>query len=215
MKKELGLRWLFFFIGLMILGLGVSLTIKGQRFGVGSWDVLHVGLFNQLGLSVGLWSIILGLIIITISSIALGEWPKIGTFANMTFVGLFIDLFNWLIPDPHMFMTELIVFLIGVTLMAAGAGVYISANLGAGPRDSLMLVITKKFNRSIAVSRTIMEICAAVAGFLIGGPIGIGTAIIAFGLGPIIQITLGYSEKLLDKSLQNIRKEQKEQVANY
>lgn len=205
MAKEICVRWLFFFIGLIVLGLGVTLTIKGQQFGVGSWDVLHIGLFKQLGLSIGLWSIIMGLLIITISSIGLREFPKIGTFANMTCVGLFIDLFNWLIPNPETLFTQLIVFIIGVLLMAAGAGIYISARLGAGPRDSLMLVITKKFNSSIAVSRTIMEICVAVIGYLLGGPIGVGTVIITFALGPVIQITLKHSENLLDKSLQGQR----------
>src|SRR5699024_6225290 len=114
MTKELYIRWLFFFAGLAVLGLGVALTIKGQEFGVGSWDVLHIGLFKHLGLSIGLWSIIMGVLIITISSIGLREFPKIGTFANMTFVGLFIDLFNWLIPTPDTLFTQFIAFVAGV-----------------------------------------------------------------------------------------------------
>src|SRR5690625_6820802 len=94
MRKEFIFRWLFFFVGLMIMGLGVTLTIKGQLFGVGSWDVLHIGLFKNLGLSIGLWSIIMGILIITIASIGLREFPKIGTFMNMICVGVFIDFFN-------------------------------------------------------------------------------------------------------------------------
>lgn len=211
MTKETGVRWLFFFIGLMVLGLGVALTIKGQQLGVGSWDVLHIGLFKQLGLSIGLWSIIMGILIIIIASIGLREFPKIGTFVNMTCVGIFIDLFNWLIPTPETLFTQLTAFIIGVLLMATGAGVYISARLGTGPRDSLMLLIVQRFNSSIAVARTIMEICVAVVGYLLGGPIGVGTAIIAFALGPVIQVTLKHSEKFLKRSIQ---KDKKEQVAN-
>src|SRR5699024_6626302 len=146
-----GIRWIFFFCGLMVLGLGVALTVKGQRFGVGSWDVLHIGLFKQLGLSIGLWSIIMGIIIITISSIVLRELPKIGTFANMSCVGIFIDFFNWIIPNPNTLPMQFMAFLVGVLLIATGVGVYISANLGAGPRDSLMLLAVKKFNCSITV----------------------------------------------------------------
>src|SRR5690625_5115359 len=131
MNREFVFCWLFFFFGLMIMGLGVALTIKGQRFGVGSWDVLHIGLFKQLGLSIGLWSIIMGIIIITISSIGLRELPKLGTFANMTFVGLFIDFFNWIIPDPNTFLIQFIAFIVGILLLAIGCGIYISANLGA------------------------------------------------------------------------------------
>ena len=210
MNREFVFRWLFFFFGLMIMGLGVALTIKGQRFGVGSWDVLHIGLFKNLGLSIGLWSIIMGIIIITISSIGLRELPKLGTFMNMLFVGIFIDFFNWLLPDPNTFTVQLISFVLGVLLLAIGCGIYISANLGAGPRDTLMLLAVKKLNFSIRVSRTVMEVVVAVVGLLLGGPIGVGTVIMAFGLGPIIQVSLGYSEKVLERWLSK-----EEQVANY
>lgn len=209
MSKAFVFRWLFFFVGLMIMGLGVTLTIKGQLFGVGSWDVLHIGLFKNLGLSIGLWSIIMGIIIITIASIGLREFPKIGTFMNMICVGLFIDFFNWAIPDPSTFTVQLIAFILGVLLLAAGCGVYISADLGAGPRDTLMLLAVKKFNCSIMVARTVMEVVVAVAGYLLGGPIGVGTVIMAFGLGPIIQVSLGYSQKVLERLLVD------EQVPNY
>lgn len=192
----------------MVMGLGVSLTIKGQRFGVGSWDVLHIGLFNKLGLSIGLWSIIMGLIIITVSSIGLRELPKLGTFLNMLFVGLFIDFFNWLLPDPSTFSIQFIDFIFGVLLLAIGCGIYISANLGAGPRDTLMLLAVKKLNFSVRSARTVMEVGVAVIGFLLGGPIGIGTIIMAFGLGPVIQVSLEYSQKVLARLLSE------EQVAN-
>src|SRR5690625_3641872 len=102
-QHDIGFRWVFFFAGLVVLGLGVALTVKGQRFGVGSWDVLHIGLFKQLGLSIGMWSIIMGILIVAISSIGLRDWPKLGTFLNMTLVGLFIVFFNWIIPDPNVF----------------------------------------------------------------------------------------------------------------
>src|SRR5699024_11755054 len=139
-KKEFGLRWFFFFFGIMIVGLGIALTIKGQRFGVGSWDVLHIGLFKSIGLSIGLWSIIVGVIIITVSSIGLREFPKFGTFMNMLFVGLFIDLFNWLIPDPQTFSIQFFDFILVVMLLAVGCGICIYAVVGAGLCNSFMLV---------------------------------------------------------------------------
>src|SRR5699024_5970183 len=135
MTKEFGFRWLFFFVGLMVMGLGVALTVKGQRFGVGSWDVLHIGLFKNIGLSIGLWSIIVGIIIITIVAIGLRELPKVGAFINMICVGLFIDFFNCIIPNPTIFSTQLTAFILGVVLLAIGCGIYITADLGAGPRD--------------------------------------------------------------------------------
>jgi uncharacterized protein len=199
MRKEIGFRWLFFFIGLIIMGLGVSLTIKGQRLGVGSWDVLHIGLFKNLGLSIGLWSIIVGSVIIVTASLGLREFPRLGTFMNMIFIGLFIDFFNWILPDPHTSPIQFIDFFFGIVLMGIGAGIYLSANLGSGPRDSLMLLTVKKFGCSITVARTVMEVVVAIAGFLLGGPIGIGTIIMSFALGPIIQASLGYNKKIVEK----------------
>lgn len=201
MKKEFGIRWLFFFAGLMVMGLGITLTVKGQRFGVASWDVLHIGLFNKMGVSIGFWTIIIGIIIIVISSIGLREFPRIGTFMNMIFVGLFIDFFNWILPDPQTFAVQFVVYLLGIVLLGIGAGIYISANLGSGPRDSLMMLTVQKFKCSITTARTVMEVVVAFAGFLLGGPIGIGTIIMAFGVGPIIQVSLGFSRKLLEKSI--------------
>ena len=123
MKQEIGFRWLVFFVGLMTLGLGVALTIKGQRLGVSSWDVLHIGLFKNMGLSIGLWSIIVGIIIIVTASLGLREVPKLGTLMNMIFVGLFIDFFNWLLPDPHTIPIQYIDFILGIVLMGIGGGI--------------------------------------------------------------------------------------------
>lgn len=201
----MGLRWTFFFGGLIVMGLGIALTVKGQRFGVGAWDVLHIGLFKQLGLSIGIWSIIMGVLIITIASIGLRQFPQIGTFANMTTVGIFIDFFNWIIPDPHTFTIQLITFIFGVILLGVGGGIYISARLGAGPRDTLMLLGVEKFGCSITVARTVMEVSVAIIGFLLGGPIGIGTVIMAFVLGPIMQFSLGYSENVLNKRIRRMQ----------
>src|SRR5699024_5268239 len=133
-------------VGLMLMVLGEAVKIKGQRFEVVSWDVLHIGLFKNIGLSIGLWSIIVEIIIITIASIGLREFPKVGTFMNMICVGLFIDFFNWIIPNPTIFSTQLSAFILGVVLLAIGCGIYIAADLGAGPRDTLMLLAVKKLN---------------------------------------------------------------------
>lgn len=203
MRKEMMYRWLFFFVGLMIMGLGVALTVKGQRIGVGSWDVLHIGLFQKFGLTIGMWSIIMGVLIITLSSIGLGEFPKMGTFLNMTLVGIFIDFFNWMIPDPTTFTFQILAFVLGIIVLAIGCGLYISANVGAGPRDSLMLLAVQKLNWSVSTARTVMEVTVAIVGYLLGGPIGVGTVIMAFILGPIIQVSLKQSEIILHKLIHN------------
>lgn len=195
MKKHYGLRWTFFIVGLAVLACGVALTIKGQRYGVGSWDVLHVGLFKNFGLTIGTWSILLGLLIVIISSIVLKELPKIGTITNMLLTGTFIDFFNYIIPDVHTASAQLACFIAGVIILGIGDAIYITANLGAGPRDSLMLIAVDKLKMSITVARTGMEIIVAVAGYLIGGPIGLGTVIMVFALGPVIQYSMKYTDR--------------------
>ena len=197
MRKEFAVRWLFFFIGIMFIGLGVALTIRGQRYGVGSWDVLHIGMFYHFGLSVGAWSIIIGLVIIALTAILLKRLPRIGTFRNMIFCGVFLDFFNSILPAAHTPLTQFGCFVLGIVGIAVGCGVYVSTNLGEGPRDSLMMIAVEKLHVSITVARTAMEIFAAGLGYIMGGPVGIGTIIMVFALGPIIQVVLPVSRRIL------------------
>lgn len=198
MRKEFTVRWLFFFIGIMFIGLGVALTIRGQRYGVGSLDVLHIGMFYHFGLSVGAWSIIIGLVIVALTAILLKRLPKIGTFMNMIFCGVFLDIFNEILPQAHTPLTQFGCFVLGIIGIAVGCGIYVSTNLGEGPRDSLMMLAVEKLNVSITVARTAMEIFAAGLGYLMGGPVGIGTVIMVFALGPIIQVVLPMSRRVLE-----------------
>ena len=192
-------RWAFFLFGLLVMALGVTMTIKGHRLGVGPWDVLHIGLFKKFGLTIGTWNVLAGLIIITTTAIILKRLPKIGTWLNLILIGAFIDMFNWLIPEIETLGAQTVIFMLGVVVMSYGAGIYVSPNVGAGPRDSLMLVIVDKFGISLRRARTIIEILAAIAGWLLGGPVGIGTVIVAIVIGQIVQYALPQSRALLMK----------------
>lgn len=211
MKSDLKWRWLFFFVGLAVMSLGVSMIIKGKALGVSPWDVLHIGLFQQLGLSIGSWSIITGSLIVLSTAIYLREWPKLATWLNMFLCGTFIDFFNWLLPDPHMLGFDILYLLAGVVVMGVGCAMYISPNLGAGPRDTIMMLIVEKFGGSIRLARFLMESFAALIGWILGGPVGIGTIIIALCAGYIIQPTLPFFQKLLTRvpgtrTIMNIQK---------
>ena len=197
MNKEFVLRWTFFFVGLLVLALGISLTIKGKDLGIGPWDVFHYGLFKQLGLTIGTWSIIVGFIILLITGIGTKSFPKIGAFLNMLFIGIFIDLFNFLLPNPDSLLAQSVIFTIGIFVVGYGIGLYVSADLGAGPRDSLMLLVVEKTGWKIQWVRNGMEILVFFFGWLLGGPVGIGTVIIALGLGSIVGISLPQCKKLL------------------
>lgn len=196
MKQAFFTRCLFFLTGILLLSLGITLTIKGQIFGVGSWDVLHIGLAKTLGLTIGTWSILIGLAIIAFDIVMTKKFPLPGTFIDMFLAGIFIDIFNYLLPDIDGFWMQLFSYLCGLLLLGWGCGMYMVANLGIGPRDSLMLLMVHKLGWSVTRSRTTMEVTVALIGFLLGGPIGIGTVLMAFGLGPIVQFALTYNEKL-------------------
>lgn len=197
MKKELIWRWAFFVAGVTIMSLGISMTIKGQQFGISPWDVLHVGLYRHLGLSIGTWAILTGIFIVIVTMIGTKKLPQLGTWLNILFIGSFIDMFNWLLPDITSFIGQLIIFILGVIVMAIGVGVYVSPNVGAGPRDSLMLLIMAKTGWSIKKVRTGIEVIVGFVGWALGGPVGVGTVIIALLLGQLVHYALPLSQKLL------------------
>ena len=198
--KELVWRWLFFVGGITMMSFGISLTIKGQAMGIGPWDVLHVGLYNHFGLSIGTWAILTGVIIVLLTMIGTKRLPQLGTILNILFIGSLIDLFNWLLPDPVSFIVQLVWFLLGVIIMSVGVGVYVSPKVGAGPRDALMLIIVDKTGWSIKRVRTGLELVVALIGWALGGPIGLGTILIALLLGQIVHYTLPWSQRLLKKT---------------
>lgn len=175
------------------------MTIKGQLLGIGPWDVLHVGLYQNIGLSIGSWSIITGLLIVLITAAAQKKWPKYGTWLNMLLLGTFIDLFNWLLPDVTSIAAQLIFFILGVVIMSYGIGLYVSPNMGAGPRDSLMLLIVHKFNISVKIVRTSIEVIVALLGWALGGPVGIGTVLIALLIGQFVHYAMPQCQRLLLK----------------
>ncbi|ANU14100.1 membrane protein, putative [Planococcus halocryophilus Or1] len=197
MKRALFYRWLFFIIGLIVLALGFTMTIKGSKLGIGPWDVLHVGLYLNFGLTIGTWSVIAGFTIIAITAFFTRQVPQIGTFLNMVLVGIFIDIFNYLIPDIHTLVGQIIILSAGIVISGYGVGLYVSPKIGAGPRDSLMMLLVHKTGLSISVVRAGIEVGVALLGWLLGGPVGIGTIAVALLTGRIVQQSLPQFEKLL------------------
>lgn len=208
MRRELKWKWLFFFIGLAVMSLGVSMIIEGKGLGVSSWDVLHIALFHKIGLTIGSWSVITGLAIVGSTSVVLKEWPKLATWLNMFLCGMFIDFFNWLLPNSTGIIFDVCYFLLGVLVLGVGCALYISPKLGAGPRDTLMMIFAKKFGGSIGKARLCMEALIALIGWLLGGPIGVGTIIIALFTGYIVQLSLPYFERKLETKIHGVNHEE-------
>lgn len=201
MRRELKWKWLFFFVGLAVMSLGVSMIIEGKALGVGPWDVLHIALFERIGLTIGSWSIITGLVIVGSTSLLLKEWPRLATGLNMIICGMFIDFFNWILPDSTGIIFDCMYFILGVVVLGVGCALYISPRLGAGPRDTLMIFFAKKFGYSIGKARLMMEASIALIGWMLGGPIGVGTIITALFTGYIVQISLPYFERMLENKI--------------
>lgn len=192
------IRWGFFFVGLAVLGLGIAMTIKGKTFGIGPWDVFHYGLFKQFGLTIGSWSIITGFIILAFTSLYTKTMPQLGAFLNMLLLGLFIDFFLYILPDPVTLLSQGIVFIVGIVVLGYGIGLYVTSGLGAGPRDGIMLLIVEKTGWRIDWVRNGIEIAVLLFGWLLGGPVGIGSIVIAFMLGKIIQFSMPQCKALLE-----------------
>jgi uncharacterized protein len=185
-QRQLIPRFFIYFFGLLIMTLGFVLVLKAN-LGATPWDVLHVGLYYQFGLTIGSWSIIVGLLILGTSAILTKKIPQIGAFLNMVSVGIFMDMYLFLpfIQTPSTFIGKLIMFLIGLVITCYGMGFYISANLGAGPRDSLMLALTSRTGWKVGYIRGTMEVIVLLIGWLLGGPVSFGTFLLSLLIGPL------------------------------
>lgn len=181
------------------MSLGISLTIQGQALGIGPWDVLHVALFERFGLTIGTWSILMGFLLILAVVLVEKRWPQIGTWLNILLIGSFIDFYNWLLPTPESLVGQTVFFVLGVIVMGIGAGTYVAPRVGAGPRDSIMMMIVDRTGAKVKTVRTSMEVLVALIGGALGGPLGLGTVIIALMLGQLVHYTLPYVQSLIEK----------------
>ncbi|AFA48521.1 YczE/YyaS/YitT family protein [Acetobacterium woodii] len=175
--------------GLFLYGLGIILTMRAN-VGYAPWEVLHSGISQTLGVSIGLVNTAVGALIVAIV-VLLGEKIGLGTIFNMFMIGLFMDLILFLdfIPLFHGFWIGTFVLIIGLFIISLGTYFYISSAFGAGPRDSLMVAITRKTKLPVGFCRGIIEISVVIIGWLLGGMVGLGTIISAFCIGFCVQIT--------------------------
>ena len=187
------------------MSLGIVLIII-SNFGASPWDVLHVGLHYQLGLTIGTWSIVVGLLILGSSSVMMREWPQFGAYLNMILVGIFIDMFMLLpiLTEPTSWLGKMAMFFAGMVIYAYGMGIYLSAQLGAGPRDSFMLAITEKTGWKVANARRIMEVFVLIIGWILGGPVFVGTLIFSFAFGTFVGMALPHCRFLTNKWLEKL-----------
>ena len=166
-----------------LLGFAISLTIRAD-LGLAPWDVLHQGISRHTGVPIGTVGIGVGLLVL-LTWIPLGERIGLGTILNVILIGASIDLTLLVVPETTATGVRWAELALGTFLIGPGMGLYLSCNLGAGPRDGVMTAFVQR-GLSLRVVRTVMEITVLVAGFALGGTVGIGTVLIALTLGPNI-----------------------------
>jgi len=188
----------FFFLcfGLSLFGLGEGLLIVSFT-GASPWSVLAQGISLNVNLSIGTITLLISIAVL-ILWIPLGQKPGMGTIFNALIIAIMIDLCIKYVPTPSNYIHQLLLAVISVITVGIGGGIYLVSNLGAGPRDGLMIGLQKLTNFPIAVVRATLEISVVSIGWYLGGKVGIGTLLFAFGIGPCVALGLYLVDKVFD-----------------
>ena len=186
----------FFFLcfGLTLFGLGEGLLIVSLT-GASPWSVLAQGISLNVNLSIGTITFLISVAVL-ILWIPLGQKPGMGTIFNAIIIALMIDLCIKFVPIPASYLYQLILAIISVIVVGIGGGIYLVSNLGAGPRDGLMIGLQKKTNLPVASVRAFLEISVVSIGWYLGGTVGVGTLLFAFGIGPCVALGLYLVDKI-------------------
>ena len=173
--------------GLALFGFGISCFLAAG-LGLAPWDIFHQGLERKTGISIGIIIEITGVFLLLLW-IPLRERMGLGTLLNAVEIGLVVLLVADHLPEPDHMVWRIALMLLGLVSVGIGSGLYIGAGLGSGPRDGLMLGLSKR-GISVRIARTAIEMTVLVLGLFLGGTIGVGTVAFTFGIGPLVQFFL-------------------------
>ncbi|HEX5836679.1 MAG TPA: hypothetical protein VFY26_02530 [Anaerolineales bacterium] len=172
--------------GFLLYGLAIALIIRAN-LGTGTWVVLEVALADLLGIQIGTMTVYMGFFVLIIA-LALREQVGWGTLGNILSIGPWLNLFlKWIVLQNENLPLQIGMFLLGVLVQGIATAVYIGVDAGAGPRDSLMLAIHRTTGVSIRLARGAIEVIVVLIGWLLGGPLGLGTVVFALLIGPSVQ----------------------------
>jgi hypothetical protein len=192
-KKPINLKpklatFLFLCLGLSLFGIGEGLLLV-SHVGASPWSVLAQGIYLNVGFSIGIITVLISVGVLFLWW-PLNQKPGIGTILNALIIGLMIDICIKYVPTPENYISQLFLAIVAVLTVGLGGGIYLVANLGAGPRDGLMIGLQKKTNLPIASVRAFLEITVMSIGWYLGGRVGVGTLLFAFGIGPAVALGL-------------------------
>jgi uncharacterized membrane protein YczE len=183
-------RFAVLMVGLLVFAGGI-VAIYESELGLSPWDVLNQGIANHTPLSFGAANIAVSLLILVVAG-KLDVRVRVGTVANAVFVGAFVDLLLRVDAIQHLsdnaLPVRVVLLVAGIGITAVGTALYIGGGMGAGPRDSLMIGLTRRLRRRVGVVRTGLEASATAVGFAFGGTVGIGTLAFALGIGPAVEV---------------------------
>ena len=189
-NRSLPKRLVILIFGLFVYGLGVAMTVQAS-LGIAPWDVFAQGISVQTGLSFNVSTVVVSALVL-LAWIPLKVKPGIGTVANAILIGLFADFWLLLLPDFDMYWQQLMMFLIGVVIVAIATGLYISSQLGSGPMDGLMQGTANALDKPFWMVRTAYEGTVLTIGWLMGGQVREGTLIFALSIGYLVQLSLKF-----------------------
>ena len=200
-KKPLNLKpklttFLFLSFGLTLFGIGEGLLLVSYT-GASPWSVLAQGISLHIDYSIGLITFFISLFVIFLW-VFLSQTPGIGTILNAIIIAVMIDICLYFFQTPETFIAKILLAIFSVLLVGIGSGFYLIANLGPGPRDGLMTGLQKKTNLPIASVRAFLEITVVITGWYLGGTVGIGTLLFAFGVGPAVAMGLYIVDKFFN-----------------
>ncbi len=175
------------YAGLVLFGVSIAFFVQA-RLGLDPWDVLHQGISERTGVRIGTVAIVVGLVVLLLW-IPLRQRPGLGTVSNVLLVGLTLDGALALLPQPGPMPLRFGFLVVAIVLNAVATGLYIGAGLGPGPRDGLMTGLAAR-GHSVRVVRTAIELMVLAAGWLLGGTVGVGTALFALTIGPLVHVLL-------------------------
>ena len=178
-------QWTKLLAGLACIGAGIAFT-KQANLGLGPWDVLGDGLAQLTGIQLGTASIIIGALVLLLW-IPIREKPGAGTVTNILLIGAFTNIALAVVRSASGVLLQSVWLIAGLLLAGLGSVLYLGSQLGAGPRDGLMLGLSRKTGWSLHLTRTALEVSVLVAGWFLGGAVGVGTVLFALTIGPVIQ----------------------------
>src|SRR3954454_7198597 len=191
--RKATLRGAALLVGLSGYGFSMAVMVRAG-LGLDPWDVFHQGLARHTGMTIGVASAVVGVAVL-LGWIPLRNRPGVGTIANVIVIAITVDAGLWLLPTPTSLPLRIAMMVGAVVLNAFSTVLYIGAALGPGPRDGLMTGLVVRSGLSVRLVRTSIEATVLTVGWLLGGTVGVGTVLYAFGIGPLVQLLLRITPK--------------------